>query len=71
MCHKSAQKDNMDKANTDTVYNTCYNDQAILNNNKVAFQCKHDFHEIWKGYGYDMTKFFQKEETYIVVDKDR
>ena len=44
MCHKPAQKDNMDKADANTVHITWYNDQAFLNKIKVAFQCKHDFH---------------------------
>ena len=86
MCHKPAQIESIARMNCDTIYITTYNGADLLKNFNTIYECKHDFlgiiRELNNSYfnctnGTDealcfgMIKYNNKQETFIVIDRNR
>ena len=86
MCHKPDQIDIMARINCDTFYITTYNGADLFKIFNTTYECKHDFHGINQelnisyynctdGTGdalrYGMIKYKEKEETIIIIDRNR
>ena len=85
-CHKPAQIDNMYRMNCDTLYITIYNGPDLFQKFNKKFKCNHDFHSIINELNssyynctdgmadelrYGMIKYNVKENTFIIIDKNR
>ena len=86
MCHKPAQIENMARMNCNTIYITTHNGADLFKNFNITYDCKHDFHgiiqELKRSYynctdgtdeelRYGMIKYNKKEETFIIIDRNR
>ena len=86
MCHKPAQIKNLAKMNCDTIYITTYNGADLFLNFNEIYKCKHDFHGLLRelnnsyynctngtddAFRYGLIKYNQKEETFIIIDRNR
>ena len=80
--HKPAKTEKLARMNCDTIFITTYNEVDFLKNFNEIYKCKHDFHGIIRelnnsyynctnGTCYGMIKYNKKEETYIVIDRNR
>ena len=86
MCHKPAQIDIMARMNCDTIYILTYNGSDLFKNFNTTYECKHDFFSITQDLNnnfynytngtddalrYGMIKYNKKEETFIIIDRNR
>ena len=72
--------------NCDTIYITTYNGADLFKNFNTTYECKHDIHGITQELNnsyynctngsddalrYGMIKYNKKEETFIIIDRNR
>ena len=85
MCHKPAQLINTARMSCDTIYLTTYNGTDLFKNFNEIYKSEHDFNktisELNSNYNctdgmsvelrYGMIKYNRKENTFIIIDKNR
>ena len=86
MCHKPAQIDIMARMICDTIYIKTYNGADLFKIFNITYDCKHDLHGIIQelnrsyyncsdgtdeAFRYGMSKYNKKEETFIIIDRNR
>ena len=86
MCHKPAQIINTARRSCDTIYLTTYNGADLFKNFNEIYKCEHNFNkiicELNSNYynctdgmsdelRYGIIKYNRKENTFIIIDKNR
>ena len=86
MCHKPAQIINTARMSCDTIYLTTYNEADLFKNFNEKYKCEHNFNKIISELNsnyynctdgmsdelrYGIIKYNRKENTFILIDKNR